>query len=46
MGKMRQPQKILVEKLEVKKQLEIPSRIWKDNIKLGTESGMKACTRF
>ena len=45
-GKMRQAQTILVEKLEVKTQLGRPSRTWKDNIKVGTESGMKACTRF
>jgi len=45
-GNMKQAQKILAEKLEVKRQRRRPTRTWKDNIKVGTESGMKACTRF
>ena len=32
--------------LKVKRQLGRHSRTWKDNIKVGTESGMKMCTRF
>lgn len=46
MGKIRQRQKILVEKLEVKRQIKRPSRTRKDNIKVGKEGGMKACSRF
>ena len=40
-GKKRQAQKILVEKLDVKRQFGRPSRTWKDNIKVGTESGIE-----
>jgi hypothetical protein len=46
MGKMREPHKILVEKVTGNRQLGSPSPTWKQSIKVGTESGVKVGTRF